>query len=166
VEDHFPGLIGEPRIVIDMSAEIVIRRAWPSENNSVQALVQAIADETFAYLFAGPQVPIGESNWLSSWLGILGKELVGVTMTRDEWVSDLWVRSDCRRMGIGGKLLAHAEREIQARGYQTLRLRVVKSNTRAVEFYQSHGWRVQREFPHEKFGHTMFELAKSTVTLP
>jgi hypothetical protein len=84
VEDHFPGLIGEPRIVIDMSAEIVIRRAWPSENNSVQALVQAIADETFAYLFAGPQVPIGESNWLSSWLGILGKELVGVTMTRDE----------------------------------------------------------------------------------
>jgi ribosomal protein S18 acetylase RimI-like enzyme len=151
--------------VIAMSAEIVIRRARPSENNSVQALVQAIADETFAYLFARSQVPIGESNWLPSWLGILGEEIVGVTMTRDEWVSDLWVRCDCRRIGIGEKLLAHAEREIQGRGYHTLRLRVVKSNTRAVEFYQSHGWRVQREFPHEKFGHTMFELAKSTVTL-
>lgn len=30
-----------------MSAEIVIRRAKPSENDSVHALVQAIADETF-----------------------------------------------------------------------------------------------------------------------
>jgi hypothetical protein len=39
---------------------------------------------------------------------------------------------------------------------------VVKSNTRAVEFYQNHGWRVQREFPHEKFGHTMFEMTKSS----
>jgi ribosomal protein S18 acetylase RimI-like enzyme len=164
--EPFRSLIGKPRIVIAMSAEIVIRRALPSENNSVQALVQAIADETFAYLFAQSQVPIGESNWLSSWLGILGEEIVGVTMTRDEWISDLWVRRDCRRIGIGGKLLAHAEREIQGRGYHTLRLRVVKSNTRAVEFYQNHGWRVQREFPHEKFGHTMFELAKSTVTLP
>ena len=88
--------------------------------------------------------------------------IVGVTMTRDEWVSDLWVRSDRRRIGIGGELLAHAEREIRSRGHGTLRLRVVKSNTRAVEFYQNHGWRVQREFPHEKFGHTMFEMTKSS----
>lgn len=149
-----------------MSAEIVIRRTQPSEINSVQALVQAIADETFAYLFPRSQVPIGEANWLSAWLGILGEEIVGVTMTRDEWVSDLWVRCDYRKIGIGGKLLAHAEHEIQGRGYHTLRLRVVKSNTRAVEFYQAHGWRVLREFPHEKFGHTMFELTKSIVTLP
>ena len=35
-----------------MSAGTVIRRANPSENDSVHALVQAIADETFAYLFA------------------------------------------------------------------------------------------------------------------
>lgn len=145
-----------------MSAEIVIRRAEPSENESVHALVQAIADETFAYLFAPSQVPIGEANWLSAWLGISGKEIVAVTMTRDEWVNDLWVRSDRRRTGIGGKLLAHAEREIRGRGHHTLRLRVVKSNTRAVEFYQNHGWSVHREFPHEKFGHMMLEMTKST----
>lgn len=152
-------------ILIAMLAEIVIRRAEPSENESVHALVQAIADETFAYLFAPSQVPIGEANWLCAWLGISGEEIVGVVMTRDEWVSDLWVRCDRRRTGIGGKLLAHAEHEIRSRGYHTLRLRV-KSNTQAVEFYQSHGWRVHREFPHENFGHTMFELAKSTETLP
>ena len=145
-----------------MSAGMVIRRAKPSENDSVHALVQAIADETFAYLFAPSQVPIGEANWLSAWLALRGEEIVGVTMTRDEWVSDLWVRRESRRSGIGGELLAHAEREIRGRGHGTLRLRVVKSNTRAVEFYQNHGWSVQREFPHEKFGHTMFEMTKST----
>jgi ribosomal protein S18 acetylase RimI-like enzyme len=148
--------------MIAMSLEIIIRRAEPSENESVHALVQAIADETFAHLFAPSQVPIGEANWLSAWLGISGKEIVGVAMTRDEWLSDLWVRCDRRRTGIGGKLLAHAEREICSRGNHTLRLRVVKSNTRAVEFYQHYGWSVHHEFPHEKFGHRMLEMTKST----
>jgi ribosomal protein S18 acetylase RimI-like enzyme len=87
-------------------------------------------------------------------------------MTRDEWVSDLWVRCDSRSTGIGGELLAHAEGEIRSRGHQTPRLRVVMSNTRAVGFYKSHGWRIQREFPHEKFGHSMFEMTKSSDMLP
>lgn len=145
-----------------MPAGIVIRRAEPGENDSVHALVQAIADETFAYLFAQSRVPIGAADWLSAWLALSGEEIVGVTMTREEWVSDLWVRCDSRRIGIGEELLAHAEREIRSRGHETLRLRVVKSNTRAVEFYKNHGWRVQREFPHEEFGHTMFEMIKSS----
>lgn len=148
--------------MIAMSAEIIIRRTRPSENDSVHALVQAIADETFGQLFTPSQVPIGEANWLSAWLAVSGEEIVGVTMTRDDWVSDLWVRCDRRKTDIGGKLLAHAEREIQGRGYRTLRIRVVKSNARAVEFYQAHDWKIHREFPHEKFGHIMFELTKST----
>jgi ribosomal protein S18 acetylase RimI-like enzyme len=86
-------------------------------------------------------------------------------MTRDEWVSDLWVRRDSRRTGIGGALLAHTEHEIRSRGHDTLHLRVVQSNTRAVEFYENRGWKVQREFPHEKFGHTMFEMTKSSEKL-
>jgi ribosomal protein S18 acetylase RimI-like enzyme len=145
-----------------MSAGIVIRRANPGESDSVHALMQAIADETLAYLFAYSQVPLGGANRVSAWLALRGGNIVGVTMTQDEWVSDLWVRSDSRRIGIAGKLLAHAEREICGRGHGTLRLRVVKSNTRAVKFYQNHGWKVQREFSHEKFGHAMVEMTKSS----
>jgi ribosomal protein S18 acetylase RimI-like enzyme len=128
--------------------------------------VQTIADETFAYLFAPSQVPIGEATWLSAWLAISREEIVGVTMTRDEWVCDLWVRRDSRRLGIGAKLLAQAELEICSRGRETLRLRVVKSNTRAVLFYQSHGWKVHCEFPHEQFGHAMLQMTKSSRTIP
>ena len=147
-----------------MKAEIIIRRARPNANNSVHALVQAIADETFAYLFGPSQVPIGEPDWISAWVALSGEEIVGATMTRDEWVSDLWVRSDSRRLGIGAKLLAQAELEIRSRGHEICRLRVVKSNIRAVQFYESRGWRVHREFPHEKFGHAMFEMTKSNRT--
>ena len=129
-------------------------------------LVQAIADETFAYLFGPSQVPIGEPDWISAWVALSGEEIVGATMTRDEWVSDLWVRSDSRRLGIGAKLLAQAELEIRSRGHEICRLRVVKSNIRAVQFYESRGWRVHREFPHEKFGHAMFEMTKSDRTIP
>ena len=149
-----------------MPTTIVIRRARPDENSSVHQLVQAIADETFEYLFATLPVPIGEANWFPAWLAISGEEIVGVTMTRDEWVSDLWVRGDRRRIGIGTKLLAHAEAEIGSRGHDTLRLRVVKSNTRAVHFYQSQGWRINREFPHEKFGHVMLEMIKLNAAVP
>lgn len=148
-----------------MAAETVIRLTRPSENELVHALVQTIADETFADLFAGSQVPIGEAAWACSWVAISGEEIVGVTLTREEWVDDLWVRRDSRRTGIGGKLLAHAEGEIRERGHDTMRLRVVKSNTRAVEFYQHHGWKVHREFPHEKFDHMMLEMTKTSETL-
>lgn len=141
-----------------MPTQVVIRQMRPDENNAVHELVQAIADETFACLFVTPHVPIGEANWFSAWLAVSEGDIVGVTMTREEWVSDLWVRSDSRRTGIGAKLLAHAEREIRNRGHGTCRLRVVKSNTRAVQFYQNQGWRVHREFTHEKFGHPMYEM--------
>jgi GNAT superfamily N-acetyltransferase len=146
--------------------EIAIRQARPDENNPVHALVQTIADETFAYSFASSQVPIGEANWFSAWLAISNEEIVGVTMTQGEWVGDLWVRQDRCRLGIGAKLLSHAELEISRRGHDTFRLRVVKSNIRAVQFYQSQGWKVQRAFPQEKFGHAMFEMTKSNRTIP
>lgn len=50
-----------------MRGEIVIRRVRPEENELVHAMVQAIADETFAGLFATPHVPIGEANWYAAW---------------------------------------------------------------------------------------------------
>lgn len=122
-----------------MRVDIVIRRARANENNVVHALVQAVADQTFAYLFAPSQVPIGDANWISAWVAISGEGIVGVTLTRDEWVSDLWVRRDSRRPAIGGELLAQAELEISGRGHEPFHLRVVKSNARAVQFYPEPG---------------------------
>jgi len=144
---------------------VLIRRMQPSENRAIHALVQTIADETFTDLFKG-QVPIGEAKWDSAWLAIIGDEIVGVTLTDKDSVDDLWVRKDDRRMGIGARLLSEAEREMRERGCHTFRLRVVKSNVVAVQFYQSQGWKVHREFAHEKYGHAMFEMIKSAKDNP
>jgi ribosomal protein S18 acetylase RimI-like enzyme len=147
-----------------MRKEMVIRRIRPEENDAVHAMVQVIADETFVGLFATPHVPIGEGDWFAGWVALVGEEIVGVVTTGEEWVSDLWIRADSRRRGIGAKLLAQAEEEICARGHNTFCLRVVQSNTRAVQFYESQGWQVHREFPHEKFGHPMYEMRKVLAT--
>lgn len=140
-------------------AGITLRQARTQEHSAIQALVQAIADETFAHLFP-PPVPFGEPDWHAAWLALSRDAIVGVMMTHEEWISDLWVCLDYRRMGVGSLLLAHAEQEIRNQGHRLLRLRVVQSNTRAVAFYQKHGWQVHREFPHEKFGHAMLEMIK------
>jgi ribosomal protein S18 acetylase RimI-like enzyme len=146
------------------SAEVVIRLALADEPPRIHALVQAIADETFAYLVPLP-VPLGAPNWQFAWVAVSAEDILGVTMTQEDWVSDLWVARDHRRQGIGSLLLAQAEREIGSRGHRVFRIRVVKSNTRAVDFYRSHGWSVHHEFPHQKFGHTMFEMNKPNAEL-
>jgi ribosomal protein S18 acetylase RimI-like enzyme len=149
-------------------AGIQIRRAHPAESDSVRALIQSVADETFAYIWGPAHVPIGDDDWSLAWVAISDAEIlgttkiVGATMTREDFVTDLWVLREYRREGIGQKLLARAESEIASRGYRKLRLRVVKSNTVAVNFYFGEGWQVAREFPHEKFGHAMYELSKES----
>lgn len=87
-------------------------------------------------------------------------------LTHEEWISDLWVLGEYRGRGVGRKLLLQGESEIAARGHETYRLRVVKSNTRAIDFYQRMGWRVEREFPHETLPTTMFEMIKTSTLRP
>jgi ribosomal protein S18 acetylase RimI-like enzyme len=141
-------------------AAIQIRRANPAESDSVRALIQSVADETFAYMWGPAHVPIGDDDCSQAWIAISGAQIVGAMMTRDDFVTDLWVLREYRRQGIGQNLLAQAASEIASRGYSKLRLRVVKSNKVAVNFYFSEGWQMTREFPHEKFGHPMYELNK------
>jgi ribosomal protein S18 acetylase RimI-like enzyme len=107
-----------------------------------------------------------DDDWSLAWLAVCDDRIVGVLMTHQQWVSDLWVLRENRRRGVGTKLLARGESEISSRGYESCRLRVVKSNRVAVEFYVGQGWKVVREFPHEKYNHAMLELAKSNQADP
>lgn len=140
-----------------------IRRPLPSEYRAVQALIETVATETFNDLFAPNRVPLDfeNENWSLVWVAVSHEKIVGVIITNQEWVDDLWVFREHRRQGVGSKLLAHGEAEIAARGFGTCRLRVVRSNMVALEFYLRHGWQIAREFAHEKYHHPMLELAKS-----
>lgn len=126
-------------------------------------MIEAVANETFSDLLAPNPIPLefGGEDWSLAWVAVSDEKIVGLIITNQEWVSDLWVLRDHRRQGIGGKLLAQGEAEIAARGHRTYRLRVVRSNAIAVQFYLSQGWQIAREFAHEKYHHAMLEMAKS-----
>lgn len=145
-----------------MSIEVVTRRPYPSEYHSVQALIEIVANETFKDLFAPNLVPLEFENedWLRAWVAVANQKIVGVIMTNEEWVSDLWVFREHRKQGVGTRLLAQGEAEIASRGHHTCRLRVVRSNAVAVQFYLGHRWQIVREFAHEKYHHGMLEMGK------
>lgn len=144
-----------------MVTEIVIRRPEIHEHGAVRAVVQTVVDEIYGNLWAPPPVPIDEEDWGPAWIAIVDTRIVGMVLTSREWISDLWVLRAARGCGIGRKLLARGEAEIAGRGCRTSRLRVVKSNTAAIQFYQRQGWRVEREFLHETLPITMFEMVKA-----
>ena len=146
-----------------MLSDLVIRRPQASEYTSVQILIETVANETFKDIFAPNPVPLEfkDEDWPLAWLAVSDEKIVGVIITKQDWVDDLWVLREERRQGIGSKLLAKGEAEIAARGYKTCRLRVVRSNAVAVQFYLNQGWQLAREFAHEKYHHAMLELAKS-----
>ena len=145
-----------------MTIEVVIRQPQPSEYGSLRALIQRVANETFENLFAPSPVPLKfeEEDWPLAWVAVSDEKIVGVIITNQEWVSDLWVFREYRRQGVGSRLLAQGEAEIAARGHRTCRLRVVRSNAVAVQFYLGQGWQVAREFAHEKYHHAMLEMTK------
>ena len=146
-----------------MPIELTVRRPRPHEYDSVQDLIEIVATETFKDLFAPNPVPLEfkDEDWPLAWVAASDAKLLGVIITHREWVDDLWVLQEYRRKGVGSGLLAQGESEIAARGCQTGHLRVVKSNLVAVQFYSLQGWRIAREFAHEKYDHPMLEMAKS-----
>ena len=146
-----------------MVRDLVIRRPQASEYGSVQILIETVANETFRDLFAPNPVPLKfkDEDWPLAWVAVSDRKIVGVIITNQEWVDDLWVLREERRQGVGSRLLAKGEADIATRGYRTCRLRVVRSNAVAVQFYLNQGWQIAREFAHEKYHHPMLELAKS-----
>ena len=146
-----------------MPIEVVIRRPQPHEYGSVRDLIEIVATETFKDLFAPNPVPLEfkDEDWPLAWVAVSDAKILGVIITNQGWVDDLWVLREHRRQGVGTRLLARAESELAARGCQTCRLRVVKSNLVAIQFYLRQGWQIAREFAHEKYHHPMLEMAKS-----
>jgi ribosomal protein S18 acetylase RimI-like enzyme len=143
--------------------ETLIRRPEPHEHNSVRAVVQTVVDEIYGGLWAPPPLPVDEESWHLSWIAVVDTKIIGVVLTHEEWLSDLWVLREGRGCGVGQRLLAHAEAEIVGRGCRIFRLRVLQLNTAAIKFYHRQGWRVAREFPHESFPVMMLEMVKSVL---
>ena len=125
--------------------------------------MQTVVNEIYGGIWAPPPLPIDEESWNLSWIAIVNGNIIGMVMTHDDWVTDIWVLRESRGHGIGQKLLAKGEAEIFDRGHRAFRLRVLQLNTKAIEFYTRQGWRVARQFPHERFPVMMLKMVKCVL---
>jgi ribosomal protein S18 acetylase RimI-like enzyme len=154
---------GRKRFLVNMvhlPGKLDIRRAKSDEFEAVRDLVQTLVDQTYAGIWSDPPLAIGNEDWSTAWVALSGETIVGMALTQNEWVEDLWIYKDYRRAGIGRRLLARAELEIAERGYSVARLRVVSSNRDAIRFYERCGWSSQGVIPHEIYPIEMTEMGK------
>ena len=142
---------------------ITQRHPDESELAEVKAFVQEVVDETYSGLWSKAPIAICESDWLRSWIVTEGSVIVGVVLTLDGWLEDLWIAKSCRSQGLGAQLLLRAESEIAQSGFEVAKLRVVSTNTRAISFYELHGWQAEDKYPHEQFPIFMVEMRKRLV---
>lgn len=79
-------------------------------------------------------------------VGTLGSRLVAAVMAGYDghrgWINYLAVAPDCRKMGIGRRLMNEAESMLRDLGCPKVNLQVRSSNVGAVEFYRNIGYSV------------------------
>jgi GNAT superfamily N-acetyltransferase len=139
---------------------MLIRRPTQNEGRRIEAFVQGIVDETYAFVWPSGAPPIDAVDWTNSWIADIDGRIAAVMLTSADWLDDLWVHGENRNTGIGSTLLSLAESDIAGRGHSRARLRVVDGNNRALAFYLKHGWIIESQKAHERLPITMITLTK------
>ncbi|MEV6410004.1 GNAT family N-acetyltransferase [Kribbella sp. NPDC051718] len=67
-------------------------------------------------------------------------EVAGFVMVVGDEVEQVYVSGEHRGSGIAGTLIAEAERQVMANGYDEAWLAVATGNARARRFYERSGW--------------------------
>lgn len=60
----------------------------------------------------------------------------------DDHVTDLWVDPARQGQGIGQQLLGKLEAEIEAQGYESVRIETHSQNAKAIDFLKRHGYAI------------------------
>ena len=76
-------------------------------------------------------------------------ELLGFVMVVGDEVEQVFVGPSARGTGLAGVLLASAEEQVAAAGFDLAWLAVVAGNARARRFYEKCGWVDEGDLPYE-----------------
>ena len=77
----------------------------------------------------------------------------------------IYVLPDCWDRGVGRTLLAHAEHDLIAHGYDDAVLWVLADNQRARTFYEMSGWHADGGIKHDTIGGREIEEVRYRLTL-
>lgn len=139
-----------------------IRRATEADVAAASRLIASVVSEVYGHLVEDIAPTItSDEHLIDSLLAIANGKVVGVGLSVDEVVDDLWLLPEARGKGLGSRLLRMMEIEIAKRDYREGKLRVFAENIPARRFYESHGWKENRRYPHERLGHDMIDFLKN-----
>ena len=145
-----------------MLAKVEFRDATAEDVYSAKALIIEVVAEIYENIIDDVPSTITSADLLAnSVLAFVDQRLVGVGLTVDDVVDDIWLSVHARGTGVGSELLSVLEKQIIGRGYQTARLRVLDENTRACRFYEKHGWLAGQRYLHERLGLKMINYSKA-----
>ena len=82
----------------------------------------------------------GDGVYFVAWEGDEALGHLHLALIDPPELQDVEVRVDRRRLGVASALIRHAEREVQARGFDRLRLGVSVDNLPAQSLYRRHGF--------------------------
>jgi GNAT superfamily N-acetyltransferase len=128
---------------------MIVRKAVPADRPAIVACVEASLNATYGGLWTSEPLKVDDDDWSAALVACTGDAIVGVGLSQDDVVSDLWVHPSAQGLGAGTTLLAALEQEIAARGFATARLRCLEPNSKSRAFYVARGWVQVRVYPHE-----------------
>lgn len=141
---------------------VKIRRATEADIAAASRLITNVVTEVYGHLIEDiASTAASNEHLIDSLLATANGKVVGVGLSVDEVVDDLWLLPEARGEGIGSTLLRMMEIEIAKRDYTEGKLRVFTENILARRFYESHGWKENRRYPHERLGHGMIDFVKN-----
>ncbi len=148
-EDELDGLV-------DLVVRVVLATGFP-----FWCPLLAEALRTDARGLVGPP-----DHWRDAVVADDGGSIVGVAMTSNDVVDDLWVVPTHQGRGVGSLLHDDALRAIAARGHATARLRVAVENASARRFYERRGWTTAATARHERWSYSMCSMTRALAATP
>ena len=142
---------------------MIIRKAAPTDLLAIKQCVEASLQATYGWLWTSEPLTAGDRAWDRAWVACASQAIVGVGLSEEDRVSDLWVHPTAQGRGVGTALLAALEREIADRGFATVRLRCLEPNRKARSFYAARGWTEMRVYPHEEIPLNTVDMTKEVV---
>ena len=140
-----------------------IRRAEPTDLRNIETCVEVSLQATYGGLWTSEPLLAADCDWSNAWVASVADDVVGVGLSEEDRISDLWVHPNSQGLGVGTALLALLEKEVADREFVMARLRCLQPNEKARSFYVSRGWTEVRVYPHEKIPLNTVDMVKEVV---
>jgi ribosomal protein S18 acetylase RimI-like enzyme len=142
---------------MSVSLALVLRAARETDAAALRAILHDTYESTWlpqltpaaAQAFRDDDRPAAyvAARGAEFWVAEHDGQVVGFVDWDGDFVNALHVRSSHARMGIGRRLMDHAEAEIAKAGFPAARLETDTFNSRSRAFYAARGYREAERYP-------------------